>query len=278
MQPIHDGIGKRFGAKRSAQIARALTILKCLVVRALNALPGVVATRILARFRQMIQHHDGRHHQGKWIGNALASNIGRGTVDRLEDGGVIAMTPDGPRGPRMRAKRGPVQLAKLAGSPLMAIAWSTSNCIVFHKSWDHFILPLPFGHGALIWGDPIAPPPMDASDAEIEAVRLKLENEMNRIAARIRCTVQVCTVVCGHVASRRCQMVCGAPRGAVCPDGGERPSSLGRRSGRVKLAAASATGRWLGVGAAATKLGRPGTAGRVGPGERDGKVYARNRC
>jgi lysophospholipid acyltransferase (LPLAT)-like uncharacterized protein len=107
----------------------------------------------------------------------------RAMARHIEDGGVIAMTPDGPRGPRMRAKRGPVQLAKLAGSPLMAIAWSTSNCIVFHKSWDHFILPLPFGHGALIWGDPIAPPAMDASDAEIEAVRLKLENEMNRIAA-----------------------------------------------------------------------------------------------
>ena len=68
-------------------------------------------------------------------------------------------------------------------APLLAVAWSTSNCIVFHKSWDHFILPLPFGHGALIWSDPIAPPAMDASDAEIEAVRLRLEAEMNRIAA-----------------------------------------------------------------------------------------------
>jgi hypothetical protein len=32
------------------------------------------------------------------------------------------------------------------------------------------------------------------------------------------------------------------------------------------------------VGAASTKSGRPRTAGWVGPGERDGKVYARNRC
>jgi RHS repeat-associated protein len=43
-------------------------------------------------------------------------------------------------------------------------------------------------------------------------------------------------------------------------------------------------GRFLSVdplvwgGAAATKSGRPGTAGWVGPGERDGKAYARNRC
>lgn len=101
----------------------------------------------------------------------------------IEGGGVIAMTPDGPRGPRMRAKRGPVQLAKLAGAPLIALTWATTNRVVFNKSWDHFVLPLPFGKGALIWGNPIAPPPMDASDAEIEAVRLALEVEMNRIAA-----------------------------------------------------------------------------------------------
>ena len=32
------------------------------------------------------------------------------------------------------------------------------------------------------------------------------------------------------------------------------------------------------AGAASTKSGRPRTTGWVGPGERDGKVYARNRC
>ncbi len=106
----------------------------------------------------------------------------RAMARHIEGGGVIAVTPAGPRGPRMRAKRGPIQLAKLAGAPLLAVTWATSNRIVFDKSWDHFILPLPFGRGALVWGDPIAPPPIDATDAEIEAVRLKLEEEMNRIA------------------------------------------------------------------------------------------------
>jgi hypothetical protein len=62
------------------------------------------------------------------------------------------------------------------------VTWSTSNRVVF-DSWDRFILPLPFGRGALIWTDPIDPPAMDASDAEFEAVRRKLETEMNRIAA-----------------------------------------------------------------------------------------------
>lgn len=99
----------------------------------------------------------------------------------LDGGGVIALTPDGPRGPRMRAKRGPVQLAKLAGASMVGLAWATSNRIVF-DSWDSFVLPLPFGHGALIWTDPIPVPP-DADAATIEALRLKLETEMNRISA-----------------------------------------------------------------------------------------------
>lgn len=106
----------------------------------------------------------------------------RAMARHIEEGGVIAMTPDGPRGPRMRAKKAPVQLAKLSGAPILGLAWATSNRVVF-DSWDNFTLPLPFGRGALIWGNPIAPPAPGASDAEIEAVRLALETEMNRIAA-----------------------------------------------------------------------------------------------
>lgn len=107
----------------------------------------------------------------------------RAMARHIDGGGIIAMTPDGPRGPRMRLKRGPIQLAKIASAPLLAVTWATSNRIVFKDSWDQFVLPLPFGKGALIWGNPIAPPAQDASDGEIEAVRLQLEVEMNRIAA-----------------------------------------------------------------------------------------------
>ncbi len=106
----------------------------------------------------------------------------RAMARHIEGGGVICMTPDGPRGPRMRVKKGPVQLAKIAGAPMIAVTWATSNRIVF-DSWDRFVLPLPFGKGALIWGNPIAPPRPDATDEEIEAVREQLEAEMIRIAA-----------------------------------------------------------------------------------------------
>jgi lysophospholipid acyltransferase (LPLAT)-like uncharacterized protein len=106
----------------------------------------------------------------------------RAMARHIEGGGVICMTPDGPRGPRMRAKLGPVQLAKLAGAPLIGVAWSTRNRKVF-GSWDRFVLPLPFGRGALVWSDPIPAPAPDADAAEVERIRAKLEQELIRVTA-----------------------------------------------------------------------------------------------
>lgn len=106
----------------------------------------------------------------------------RAMARHIEGGGIIAMTPDGPRGPRMRAKLAAVQLAKLTQAPLLALTWSTRNRKVF-GSWDRFILPLPLGRGALVWGEPIAPPAPDADDSALERVRLALETELNRISA-----------------------------------------------------------------------------------------------
>ena len=61
-------------------------------------------------------------------------------------------------------------------------------------------------------------------------------------------------------------------------DGGERPS-ISLLSQRCCEAGGSLTRGSVGrTGAASTKSRRFGTAGWAGRGERDGKVYARNRC
>ncbi len=140
---------------------------------------GIVAHTALTVGAEVIRGSAGK--PGKQLKGGVEAM--RHMARHLEAGGTIAMTPDGPRGPRMRAKRGPIHLAKIAGAPLLALAWSTKNRIVFNDSWDKFVLPLPFGAGVRIWGNPIAPPSADASDDEVEAVRLALEIEMNRIAA-----------------------------------------------------------------------------------------------
>jgi lysophospholipid acyltransferase (LPLAT)-like uncharacterized protein len=102
----------------------------------------------------------------------------RAMAEHVASGGCMAMTPDGPRGPRMRAGEGAVRLAKTTGAPMLAFAWATSRQIVF-DSWDRFILPLPFGKGVIVWKGPIPAPAADASETELEATRAALETALN---------------------------------------------------------------------------------------------------
>ncbi len=105
----------------------------------------------------------------------------REMLRHLDARGCVAMTPDGPRGPRMRAGMGPIQLAKLSGAPLLCLAWSTRWRRAL-GSWDRFILPAPFGRGAIVYGELIRVP-RDADNAAMEAARAALERELNRISA-----------------------------------------------------------------------------------------------
>lgn len=95
----------------------------------------------------------------------------------VEGGGCMAVTPDGPRGPRMHAGQGAVKLARTCNAPLLPVGWSTSRAIVFN-SWDRFMLPLPFARGVIIYAEPIEIAP-DADDAQIESARALLEARLN---------------------------------------------------------------------------------------------------
>ena len=97
-------------------------------------------------------------------------------VRELRRGTVIGLTPDGPRGPRMRAGTGFVALAKIARVPIIPLTMSCSRAIVL-SSWDRFMVPLPFARGVFIWGEPIQVPP-DADAATLDAMRLRLEQEI----------------------------------------------------------------------------------------------------
>jgi len=102
----------------------------------------------------------------------------REMIEIIKNGDCVVMTPDGPRGPRMRMGAGPLKLAKLSGAPIVAYALSTSNNKLFN-SWDRFMLPLPFGRGKIIFAGPIWVD-KQADDADIEGARQKLENILNQ--------------------------------------------------------------------------------------------------
>jgi lysophospholipid acyltransferase (LPLAT)-like uncharacterized protein len=103
----------------------------------------------------------------------------REMVRQLRGGGCMAIMPDGPRGPRMRMGLGPLTIAQMTGAPIFTATWSTRWAISF-KSWDRFVLPLPFSKGILAYGKPVYVP-RDADEATLEALRLHLETDLTEI-------------------------------------------------------------------------------------------------
>lgn len=106
----------------------------------------------------------------------------RKMIAQIEAGGCLAITPDGPRGPRMRASLGAVQLAAKTGAPILCLGAASTNAKLF-DTWDRFCLPLPFGRGAIIWQGPIFVP-KNADDELLETKRLEMENLINKATVR----------------------------------------------------------------------------------------------
>ncbi len=71
----------------------------------------------------------------------------------LRNGGIVAMTPDGPRGPPYKVKPGVIQMAQSLRCPIIPIAFDATRKKVF-ASWDGFLLPYPFNRIAVIFGEP----------------------------------------------------------------------------------------------------------------------------
>lgn len=108
-----------------------------------------------------------------------ASAIGE-MLAALEAGGVVGMTPDGPRGPAQTAKIGAVKLAAFSGVPILPAAYSASRGPRL-GSWDRFLLAAPFSRLAFAARPPIHVE-RDASPEALEQARRKLEMELNLAA------------------------------------------------------------------------------------------------
>lgn len=107
----------------------------------------------------------------------------RGLKRLIDRGAWIGITPDGPKGPRMRARGGAIKLAQLTGRPVLPVSIGLSRRRVI-QSWDRFCLPLPFGRGEIRYGRPIEVP-RDADPRTLERCRQELEHELNRLSAEL---------------------------------------------------------------------------------------------
>lgn len=133
---------------------------------------GLIIARIVRRFG--IETVAGSSSKG----GAVAL---RSILKMLKNGQCIGITPDGPRGPRMRASEGVAQVARLSGVPVIPCTYSASS----HRllgSWDRFMVARPFSRGVVVWGTPLSIH-TKASDEDQVAFLLQIENELNRITA-----------------------------------------------------------------------------------------------
>lgn len=106
-------------------------------------------------------------------------------------GGPVAITPDGPRGPRYSIQPGVIALARNSERTIRPLAIGLSDFWQL-PSWDRFRIPKPFSWGYAAIGEPLAVPP-DADAAAMEALAeelrrrlLALEEHADTMARRLK--------------------------------------------------------------------------------------------
>jgi lysophospholipid acyltransferase (LPLAT)-like uncharacterized protein len=171
----------RLAAGRPAVVAfwhEHLPLIPMLAVLA-RRIPGYHPTQIHA----LVSHH----RDGRFIGMVIrrfglrpvlgstsrgGSGALRTLLGLLDKGEIIAITPDGPRGPRRQAAAGVAQLAAASGIPVFPVAARTARRIQL-DTWDRMAIPLPFGRGVVVCG------------AEVPVPRAAWQDAMPAIAAAL---------------------------------------------------------------------------------------------
>lgn len=95
-----------------------------------------------------------------------------GVVRELENGGAVAMTPDGPRGPAERFATGALVAAQRVSAPIIGIGVGARRCWRL-RSWDRFLIPKPFAVVNVRYSAPTFVNAASAREAEGEASRFE---------------------------------------------------------------------------------------------------------
>jgi len=75
----------------------------------------------------------------------------------------LCITPDGPKGPRERVKKGTMRLAMKTGLAFVPVCYATKRQWRIH-SWDRFYIPKPFTQGVFVFGQQVPVLPDDDLD------------------------------------------------------------------------------------------------------------------
>lgn len=107
----------------------------------------------------------------------------RGLVRAARAGRDLALTPDGPRGPRGELKPGALLVAQLTGLPVVPLVVGASRG--WHlRSWDGFLVPGPLSKVEVEYLPPRLVP-RDASREDLAALAGDIGAELNEVTRRL---------------------------------------------------------------------------------------------
>ncbi|PKN14625.1 MAG: hypothetical protein CVU67_04685 [Deltaproteobacteria bacterium HGW-Deltaproteobacteria-24] len=100
-----------------------------------------------------------------------------GAIKELKAGDDIAITPDGPRGPRHSVASGIVAISQKTNAKILAFNCKPTKYWQFN-SWDKFIVPKPFGTIHFYVSDPFGIEDLEQEDAKNLIKEKLLQNAM----------------------------------------------------------------------------------------------------
>ncbi len=93
-------------------------------------------------------------------------------IKRVKEGGDVAITPDGPKGPRHELSDGIVAIAKKSKAPIVIFNYRPTK-YKQANSWDKFLIPMPFGTIDFFCSEPIYIEDLETEEAK-EMIRKRM--------------------------------------------------------------------------------------------------------
>ena len=135
-----------------------------------------------------------RHRDGGYLADAMAAlgvrpvrgSSSKGGAEAVReiiaelDGWHVAITPDGPRGPRRKIKPGILWLAAKTGRPIVPTVGVCLNAWKIAGSWTELTIPKPFARVLMLGGEFFQVPP-DLDRESLPRYTEALEHEMKAL-------------------------------------------------------------------------------------------------
>lgn len=129
--------------------------------------------QLIARAIERLGFHTVRGSTTRGGANAVRGMVTQGKSFHL------AITPDGPKGPRRVCQQGVVAIASMAGRSVMTFGVGFARAKRM-KSWDRFALPRPFSKVVLVTGE-IIRVPNNLTPEDFEIYRNRIQAELDRV-------------------------------------------------------------------------------------------------